>query len=283
MSCSFASLAVLLATLGQAPDDLPASDAVRQEQMEYLKERATQLALYRPDAEAPLPLTPQPVLRYSNNERVNAGSSSDGATFLWLHGTLPVAAVSLSIRRPNNPVYRECTSFSSTPLECRRDDASVWAPKSGGLLAQRFEGAPRPAASKVRRLAQMRDIARRFSVTHHSRNEETTQLRLLPTPLYRFAAEEHGVLDGALFAFVVSNDPEMLLLIEAAGDGAAGNAVDGAVWRYSLARMSSGKQVVRLDDREIWSLPNYHLGSPEEKKTGHYSEARLGVFRPSAP
>ncbi|MBI3463630.1 MAG: hypothetical protein HY000_11315, partial [Planctomycetes bacterium] len=167
----------------------------------------------------------------------------------------------------------ECTSFSATPLDCRRGDVSVWSPKTGGLLVQRLDGATPPAASQARRLAQMREIARRFSVSHYSSAQETTQLRLLPTPLYRFAAQGEGVLDGALFAFVVSSDPEMLLLIEAVGDSA-----QQAGWRYSLGRMSSGRLAVRLDDREIWSLSNYHLGSPDEMRTGPYQEARVGVF-----
>ena len=56
--------------------------------MRFLKKRSAQLKLYQqPDTESPLPLTEQPVLRYSNW----AGSSSDGATFLWLHDERPVA------------------------------------------------------------------------------------------------------------------------------------------------------------------------------------------------
>src|SRR5204863_3813257 len=100
-----------------------------------------------------------------------------------------------------------------------------------------------------------RNIARRFSVTgHHSRTDEATQLSLKPTPHFRFEAEKQGIVDGALFVFSPTNDPEMLLLLEAVRDKAG----EAAYWRYSLARMSSLKEVVRLDDQEIWSVPNYH-------------------------
>ena len=51
----------------------------------------------------------------------------------------------------------------------------------------------------------MRDFAPRFSASC-SRNGATTQLRLLPQPLYRLADEKRKILDGGLFALVVSND-----------------------------------------------------------------------------
>jgi len=246
------------------------------EKQRFLKEKSVELSLFQAsNSTKPLPLYSRPVLFYSNP----VGLSSDGATFLWLAGTRPVAAVSFSLRRPNNAVYRECTSFWSSPLDCRLGNDSVWAPKKGGLLAQRLNDAPAPADGEAQRMAQMRTIARRFAVTwHHSRTDEKTQLHLMPGPLYRFDAESEGILDGALFAFVVTNDPEMLLLLEAARDkpGEAPN------WRYTFARMSSLKEVVRLDDQEIWTVPHYHSDPNDDKRTGHYTEQRIGVFVPAA-
>src|SRR5262249_1723425 len=102
MCSTITYLLFVIAAVGQAPAEPQAGDAVREEQMKYLKERAAQLKLYQQsDTNLPLMLTEQPVLRYSNW----AGLSSDGATFLWLSGTRPVAAVSFSLRRPNNAVY----------------------------------------------------------------------------------------------------------------------------------------------------------------------------------
>jgi hypothetical protein len=274
MPLSFVPVLSAIVILGQPQADDAAPNAVREEQMRFLKQKSTELSLFRPpDSKTPLPLWDRAALHYSNP----VGLSSDGAMFLWLAGKRPVAAVSFSLRRPNNAVYRECTSLWSTSLDCRQDGASVWSPKKGGLLAQRFKDAPAPAESQVRRLAQMRDISRRFAVTwHHSRTDERTELQILPTPLYRFAAEQEGILDGTLFAFVVTNDPEMLLLLEAARD----KPDEPAYWRYSLARMSSLKEVVRLDDQEIWTVPHYHSDPQEDKLTGHYTEQRVGTFAP---
>jgi hypothetical protein len=100
----------------------------------------------------------------------------------------------------------------------------------------------------------------------------------LTQPLYRFEDEKAGVLDGALFAFVVSNDPELFLLLEAVSDGKGG----AAAWRFSLARMSSLPETVRLDDKEVWSVPNFYKDRAEDRKTGPYAEAKVGTFTPGA-
>ncbi len=125
----------------------------------------------------------------------------------------------------------------------------------------------------------MRTLARRFTATcYNSKTDEPTILRLLPQPLYRFEDAKAGVLDGALFAFVVSNDPELFLLLEAARDGGKG----AAAWRFSLTRMSSLRETVRLDDKEVWSVPNYYQDRAEDRKTGPYTEAKVGTFTPAA-
>jgi hypothetical protein len=143
------------------------------------------------------------------------------------------------------------------------------------VLHQRLNDAPVPAESKPRRLTQMRDLARRFTATmYRSEPEEANRLRLLATPIHRFAAESDGIVDGAVFAFANATDPDSLLLLEAARDepGAA------AYWRYSLARMSSQKTVVKLDDKEIWTVTNFHRESPDTRIKGPYIEQRIGAY-----
>lgn len=278
MSTPALILLLARATLGQQAAEPLSAVVERQEQLAFFKQQAAELALYEAsEAINPLPLHPEPVLRYTNAER-DIGSL-DGATFLWLDGPRPIAAVSYSVRRLRNEVYRECTSLSGSPLVCRKGDASVWSPKTGGLLAQPLAGAPAPAAGKVQRLAQMRGLARRFSAgCYHRQTDQKTELRLLPQPLFRFADEKGEIADGGLFAFVVSNDPELFLLLEAThntGDGAGH-------WQFSLARMSSQEMVVRLDDKEVWSVANYWQDPTEDRKTGPYVEAKIGTFVPVA-
>ena len=275
----FASYALwMLVLVGQAAEAEKPTDAERLARLKFLKEKAAERSLYRgPGETAAFPLTTEPILRYANIERWELGTS-DGATFLWLDGTLPVAAISTSIRRPKDIAYQECTSFSSGPLECRQAGVPVWTPKGGGLVAQKLDG-PAPAGAKVQRLAQMRALAARFAVTcYDSATNEPRELRLLPQPLYRFESEKHKILDGALFAFVITNDPEMFVLLEATTDSGP-----DAQWRFTLARMSSLPQKVRLDSKEIWSLTNFHRDPAEDKKTGHYTTGGVGHYVSPAP
>lgn len=280
ISSPLVSLVLAAASLGQvAPlTEQAAEDAGRKQRQAIMKERAAELALYRGTAgKEPLTLTAEPVLRYSNAEREIG--SLDGLTFLWLVGQRPVAAVSLSVRRVRNEIYRECTSLVGEPLECRSGETAVWSPKAGGLLAQPLADAPTPADGKPQRLAQMRSLARRFTAScYNSRTDEPTELRLLPQPLYRYADEKEHILDGSLFAFVVSNDPELFLLLEAA----SADATSEPSWRYGLARMSSLKETVRLDDKEVWTAANFYRDPNEDRKTGPYIEARVGTFTPPA-
>lgn len=262
---AFTSLLFVL--LAQPPS---AEEAGRQERLQYMQERGAEFALYRQGSQEPLPLKTEPVLRYSNPERDSG--TWDGTTFLWLDGVRPVASISFGIRRPNDSVFREMTSFSEKPLACSKGDAVVWEPQTGGLAFRPAPEAPPPATTAASRLTQMRTLARRFSASCTFK-EDTSQLRLLTQPLYRYADDKQSILDGALFALVVSNDPEMFLLLEARV--AAG---DKPQWHYALARMSSLKQTVNLDEKEIWSVPGFYTIPAPERRTGPYVEAYQGKF-----
>jgi hypothetical protein len=273
MSVACIAVAVLGSAIGQQTQLGPEAEALSE--LRFLKIQVAEFTLFRPqNLTAPLPLLPEAVLRYSNP--LGGGQAGGGATFLWVERTRPVAALSLSIRPADNRVYVECASLGQGDLACVRGEMPFWTPKSGGLIPQSLNAAPSPAASAPLRLAQMRDIARRFSAATYTQADVRTELRLLTTPLYRFTDDTSGVLDGALFAFAVSNDPELFLLLEAIR--ARNN--DAARWRYSLARMSSRRETVSLDDKETWSVGNFYREPPDDRTSGPYIEARLGAYKP---
>lgn len=257
---------LLVAVLGQNP-----TEAEKDSRIAYLKDQAARHAIYLDtEGKKPLRFSPTPLLFYTNW----SGRSSDGVSFLWLAGQRPAAMMSLSLRRPRDDVYREGASLWSAPLECRLGSDSVWAPRAAGVVAQPLPEAEPPATGKAQRLAQMRDIARRFEVTLHRNEEELTQLRVLTTPIYRYEAADNGIVDGGLFAFVTTNDPEMLLLIEAARVK-SGTEVN---WRYTLSRMHSAKQVVRRDGQEIWTAAHFYRDPNEDRWSGHYTEQKMGRY-----
>src|SRR5437588_9441111 len=163
MSTVFISLALTVSMLTQVPPDEAAADGDRQERLQFTKDKLSKFTLYREAANEPLAFKEDPIVRFTNPERDSG--TWDGATFLWLEGTRPVGAVSLGIRRPTNAVFREFTSFSSTPLICRRGGAAAWSPQTGGLSPRELPAAPAPADTAGGRLTQMRNLARRFSAT----------------------------------------------------------------------------------------------------------------------
>src|SRR6266480_3957104 len=155
MSAILVAVCIAHCALSQPP-------AEPNDRLQFFKDKLAEYSLFRQKSpDAPLTLKKDPIIFYSNPE----GPSHSGVTFLWLDGERPIAAVSLSIRRPNNAVAHELSSFSAAPLDCQRRGTSIWQPKSGGLLAQPFADAPSPATTEVQRLTQMRNLARRFTAT----------------------------------------------------------------------------------------------------------------------
>jgi hypothetical protein len=77
---------------------------------------------------------------------------------------------------------------------------------------------------------------------------ERQALRLLPQPLYRHQSTAPEVIDGALFAFVLGTDSEVLLLIEARA------ASDTTKWQYAFARMNNDELIGLHNEREVWRV-----------------------------
>lgn len=265
---------LLFAAVGLAADE-PAEDGKdqRKVQLKFMQDQAEKFTISRADDDDKLfKRTDQPVLHYANPERQRG--SSDGVTYLWLDGRRPIAVSSFSIRRPDNSGVCELTSFSQTPLHCAKEGAVVWTPAAPEKLRRQFEVAP-PSGSANRRLFRMKALARRFEATcYHPRTKEARQLRLLERPLYRFADEKAGVLDGGLFAFVVSNDPELLVLIEAVQQKG-----EKPKWVYTIAQMTSWAQIVKLDGVQVWDSPNYYRSG--QLPDNPYIEMRVDDFVPA--
>jgi len=248
-------------------------ESLRQKRLKALEERLEQFRIETAgDAGQELARGKQPILRWSNPVRE---FTNDGITYLYFAGERPRAVVTVWARSPeanleSGMVLREFVSLAGESLTCRRGERVVWSPKTGGLVDQALLGSPAPAERPAQRLAQMRDLARRFLATTY-KMDSPHELRLMTQPLYRYEDKAAGILDGALFAFAEGNDAEALLLLEATADG-----VKDRKWRYTLARMTSYRVVVRLDDREVFDAAPYWKGP--RKPEDPYAEAEDGPF-----
>jgi hypothetical protein len=198
----------------------------------------------------------EPVLLWTNPQRKTAASAS----FVWVVDGRPEAIASIYRFNEGGKMAEdnEFQSLASTGLLATRDGQPAWSPRTAGLTFAPIPGAPKPAESPADRLRQMRSLAREFHAFFNA-PEDQAELRLLPQPLYRYQTKRPDLLDGALFAFVVTTDPEVLLLIEA-------RPVDKTPsWHYAFARMSMVNLRAQHRDQEVWSVGwVYNLQDPTQ-------------------
>ena len=129
-----------------------------------------------------------------------------------------------------------------------------------------------PGATAAARLKQMRSLAAQYSVVADYGNMKKENLRLLPTPIYRYASERQGVTDGALLAFVRGTDPEAFLMIEARKGG------DGE-WQHAFVRFvgHASLRAVR-DDREVWQVDALPARVNTDPKQPYYGLRKYSDF-----
>jgi hypothetical protein len=209
------------------------------------------------DRQTELKLEPKPVLRWTNPEigRVY------GDVYVWTADGRPEVVMSLlKAWEPADVLHAEMHTLSLGALEAERAGQQVWQPMKPGLGLHDVPGAPKPAATPVRRLSQMRALAGEFSaeLTDYRRNPtgERQPLRLLTQPIYRYQTAREELLDGGMFAFVLGTDPEVFLLLEAR------QGPDGARWQFGLARMNPDPVAVTYREDEVWHLPRADLQDP---------------------
>jgi hypothetical protein len=197
------------------------------------------------------PLTPIPVLRWRNVVR---GQEGEAMMVVWAHNGRPVAVA--SIYPWDGKMNHEFDSLSPANKVVARDkDRVVWSPAAAGVEFKEVPKAPQPGKTPAERLRQMKAIAEGFKATMTGwagDDSDREELRLLPRPLHRYdlaGAKEPDpkLLDGALFAYVQGTDPEVVLVLEAAGES------ENARWQYAFVRATSGGREGKLGDEGVWA------------------------------
>lgn len=224
----------------------------------------------------PWKLREEPILRRQQNTMGN----SLGYTFLWLEPSGRPAALCdvffFKNFQENRMMLNEWHSFSTAPLTARgpgaKDVDRVFLKASGpGLEWKIIPDAEEPAKTAVGRKLQMTQLARRFSVELMTSQGDKHELRLLGTPLYQYDSRgDESFLSGALFAYCVETDPEVLASIEAR------RVNEQYVWQYGLTATSIARLFVKLDERdEIWKAdpPVFDVNSPHS--SGYIKDVRV--------
>jgi hypothetical protein len=215
----------------------------------YVREAAAYSMAVESDPKKELEFKKQPVFEWSNPTR---NGVQQGVLFLWLRDGRPAALACIFShphdKLPGRKVNHELHALDAERLLVKRDEYNQWKPQAG-LPRSELPDAGAPAATPGLRLVQMRRLAQEFTGYEIDREGKRWELRLLPTPLYRYPAAKAGVIDGALFALTseAGTDPEVLLLMEA-------KEVEGKLrWEYVCCRFSDLELHVYRKAKEVWS------------------------------
>jgi hypothetical protein len=214
-----------------------------------------------------LKLGKNPLLRYNDPTR-GLGEQSTGLLDggVWRLGETgrPTALVTLEIYRVlggKAVLSYEFVSLASSPLAIASPSGPAWNPAGTDLKIVRFPEAPRPADSQKARLAQMRQMSRRFAVHETLDNGDKVECRLLSQPIDRYSDEKGGLSDGAMFVFANGTNPELGLLLECTAEQ----------WSYGVIRLSAAALFADLDGKQFFEAPK-SFGQPRSAPylgTGH--------------
>ena len=253
---SFAFGSARLSRAEEIPDAAKADD----EKLRALKELLEQSVDWYevlPAANAKAGLRPQVVLTWQNAVRTNTGAA---VLAIWTEQGRPEAMATIFENRDGQnqrSIVHEFGSLARSNKIVVRDKTRVhWSPADPGVEFRDLPGAPAPAEDSAARLRQMKSLARKFAARlpapqYQIKNPEV--LRLLPQPLYRYALKDSQAAnpklrDGAMFAFVMGTDPEVVLLLEAV------EREGNDVWQYGIARATGFGVEASLGDKVVWSV-----------------------------
>jgi hypothetical protein len=239
-------LTLMLALPGQllAAPPFPEDAAVR---LAYMKDSVAAYRIHRAAAGSPpFRLRADPIFRLDNP----VTKVKDSAIFLWtdVETGRPEATIQ-RFRAPTGFWIHDWTSLSTSPIVAEIGTKAVWRPRPG-LEFRPVPDAPAPAATPQARLRRLRALAEEFSATDDFLGAGWSQLRLLPTPWLRYGKASSGVEDGALFAFALGTDPEVVLMIESRSDPAGGRR-----WEYALAPTTSFEVKASWKGNQVWTVP----------------------------
>src|SRR6266446_1825691 len=242
--CVLGVAAFLRGSESQAQDEPQAK-----ERFEFMKAEVDSFELESSELrpKAAFTFVSKPLLRYSDPTR---GGLDAG---VWRLGTAgrPMALVTVEIyRQPDGSrllVY-EFLSLSESRFSLKHKTKNIrWDAKDSALKLKELPDAPKPAASAAARLAQMRQMARRF-VAKERVNKVSIECRLLTQPIDRYQSAAEKIVDGAIFAYANGTNPELGVVFES----------DGERWQYGIVRLTAAESSVTLDGREIVAFERFN-------------------------
>lgn len=242
---TFSLIASSIAALGIAQEKSASDDSAQR--LKFMKDS---VEVYKfttgPGDEEELKLQSEPALRWNNP----VTGLKDGTLFFWTSSDGRPYAAAQAFQIESGIWLHEFQSLTTASFRATRAGTTIWAPTKPGIEWNPVPDAVTPAKTPAQRLSQMKAIIDRFGANDDFEGTSRWELRVLAKPLLRYSSDRQKIVDGAMFAFVVTTDPEVFVTLEAvSSDG------KDPVWRYSLAPMTAYALKVTLDGKTVWEKP----------------------------
>ena len=242
-----------VATLLRGSESQAQDEPQAKERLEFMKAEVDSFELESSELrpKAAFTFVSKPLLRYSDPTRGGGTANEAEPNVLldagvWRLGTegRPTALVTIEIyREPDGSrmLAYEFLSLSETKFSLKHKTKNIrWDPAGSALDWKELPDAPKPAAAAAARLAQMRQLTRRF-VAKERINKVPIECRLLTQPIDRYQSAAEKIVDGAIFAYANGTNPELGVVFES----------DGERWRYGIVRLTAAESSVTLDGRQV--------------------------------
>jgi hypothetical protein len=260
LAVSVACFVLITSTVwGQEPPQPATSQENADAAAEFAAAEAKRYEIQLTGIRQPLVLEEKPLLRWSNPLH----GEVYGSVMLWTRNRCPEAMTSIYRFFDRKQINAELVSLSESSLSAERSGKKRWQTEPGVKFAV-LEGAPVPGDTAEKRQLQLRSLARKFSAQMAERDDDTkfSELRLMARPIYQYAASDRSGREGSVFAFVTTNDPEVLLILESVLDK------DRRSWRYAAARLHYCALRLELNEKAVWEVPRLappweHLRGPD--------------------
>jgi hypothetical protein len=240
-------------TSGQDTSD--SEDRARHERLILMETLISQIKVYAGPENTKVDRVEKHLMRHDDASR----NHEDGT--LWAFGKQGRPSV-IMILQPDSTLKRRwwyaATSLVektvqpavNDKLQLEAANRVMWAPDQPGISFAPIADATIPADSTTRRLIQMRKIAARFTAHQFwEPDNQRFQLRLLRQPIYRYSSPEKGIIDGAIFGFMINVHPELLLVLETVKQN------DNESWQYAFAKIGSAEFHGQLDGKPVFESP----------------------------
>ncbi len=270
-------IAALFAALTGRPSWATADDpadtgtAERQALLKEMRSAAAAIKITERAGEKlrPAKLVEEPIFRYSDEQR----RIRDATMWVWTEQGRPVSVMKLERYNFADPARNwvfNAKSVTPNLLAVTWPFDRQFESTKPGISFQPLSGGPEFAESKASRLLQLKQSARRFTatMTGAAADDAKNEMRLLPTPLFRYASVPGQIADGALFGLsATGTNPDALIAVQFRGEGKT------ARWEFGATGMTNGGLEIRLDDKPVWSQPYLHnRGQVFETWTWFFSE-----------